>query len=141
MLPTGVSLPGTEAAGKQGSRRMSRNFSESMSIAPTVAEESPEPSEGSPGPSEESPKPPAEILREMESAFKAMDVDGNGALDNAKVQAGFERSGRPVFLDDAFKSILENLLQKHGGTINFEQFKEIAGKASFSPTPSTASAN
>merc|ERR1711865_686052 len=107
---------------------------ESMSIGPTLAEESPEPSEESPG-------PPAEILREMESAFKAMDVNGDGALDNAKVQAAFERSGRPIFSDDSLKPILEDLLQKHGGTVNFEQFKDIAWKASFSPAPPSSSAN
>ena len=143
MIPTSVSVPGTvpTAASMRGSRRMSRGFSESMSIGPTLAEESPEPSEGSPGPSEESPKPPAEILREMESAFKAMDVNGDGALDSAKVQAAFERSGRPVFSDGALKPILEDLLQKHGGTVNFEQFKDIAWKASFSPAPPASSTN
>ena len=138
-----VSAPGTlpTAASARASRRMSRGFSESLSIGPTLAEESPEPSEGSPGPSEESPKPPAEILREMETAFKAMDVNGDGALDNAKVQAAFERSDGPVFSDGALKPILEDLLQKHGGKVDFEQFKDIDWKSSFSPTSPSSSAN
>ena len=81
------------------------------------------------------------MLREMETAFKAMDVNGDGALDNAKVQAAFERSDGPVFSDGALKPILEDLLQKHGGKVDFEQFKDIDWKSSFSPTSPSSSAN
>ena len=112
-----------------------------MSIGPTVAEEGPEPLEESPEPSEERPKSPAEILHEMDSAFREMDVNCDGTLDHAEVQAAFERSGTSMFSDDTLQPILEDLLQMHGGRVNFDQFKDIAWKAFSSSSSSTASAS
>ena len=75
----------------------------------------------------------------LANAFNALDLDGNGTLDHSEVQKAFADSGQSVFTDDSFKPILEELLEQHGGVINFEQFKDLAWKGNLAASLRTAS--
>jgi len=66
----------------------------------------------------------------LESTFKAIDLDGSGTLDLSEVQEAFKKGGKLHFNDETLKPILEDLLKKNGGEVNFEQFKSIAWQAS-----------
>ena len=71
----------------------------------------------------------------LESVFKEADLNGNGTLDREEVEAAFKNSGTLSFSDESLQPVLEEFLEKHGGKINFEQFKDIAWKASVSSAP------
>lgn len=66
----------------------------------------------------------------LESVFTAADSNGNGTLDRDEVEAAFKKSGSLHFSDESLRPILEDVLEKNGGRISFEQFKDIAWKAS-----------
>tara|TARA_B100000768_G_C11177311_1_gene331353 strand:- start:113 stop:733 length:621 start_codon:yes stop_codon:yes gene_type:complete len=76
---------------------------------------------------------------QLAGAFKALDINGDGTLDHSEVQKAFADSGQSVFTDDSFKPILEELLEQHGGAINFEQFKDLAWKGNLAASLRTAS--
>jgi len=67
----------------------------------------------------------------LEPVFKAMDSKGDGTLCHAEVKAALKDSGTLTFTDESLQSILE----VHGERVNFEQFKDIAWKASISAAP------
>lgn len=79
------------------------------------------------------------LSRSLEAVFKAADVNGKGTLDRAETEtafgAAFKESGTLSFSEKALEPILEELVELHGGRVNFEQFKEIAWKASVSSAP------
>jgi hypothetical protein len=62
----------------------------------------------------------------LAAAFNALDLNGDGTLDHSEVHKAFADSGQSIFTDDSFKPVLEKLLEEHNGTINFDQFKDIA---------------
>ena len=66
----------------------------------------------------------------LESVFKAAASDGDGTLDRDEVEAAFKKSETLHFSDESLLPILEDILEKNGGKASFEQFKEIAWKAS-----------
>ena len=75
---------------------------------------------------------------QLAGAFKALDLNGDGTLDHLEVQQAFAVSGNSMFADEPFKPILEDLLQKHKGRINFEQFKDIAWQGNLAASPTTS---
>lgn len=66
----------------------------------------------------------------LESVFKAAASDGDGTLDRDEVEAAFKESDTLHFSDESLLPILEDILEKNGGRASFEQFKDIAWKAS-----------
>ena len=66
----------------------------------------------------------------LESVFKAADSNGDGTLDRDEVEAAFKKSDALQISDESLLPILEDILDKNGGRASFEQFKEIAWKAS-----------
>ena len=66
----------------------------------------------------------------LESVFKTAASDGDGTLDRDEVEAAFKKSETLHFSDESLLPILEDILEKNGGRASFEQFKEIAWKAS-----------
>ena len=65
----------------------------------------------------------------LEKAFKQFDLDGNGTLDKSELAQAYKAAGRSVS-DVALEKSMK-LLDKDGdGLINFEEFKDIAVKAS-----------
>ena len=71
----------------------------------------------------------------LESAFKAADVNGDGSLCHAEVEAAFKSSGALTFSEEALKPLLEDLLEQHGGRINYAQFKDVAWRATVNSAP------
>ena len=76
----------------------------------------------------------------LESTFKAIDLDGSGTLDREECKAAFGKSGHLRFSDAALEPILNDLLDKHGGEINFEQFKSVAWKGLVAAPPESPAA-
>ena len=66
----------------------------------------------------------------LESVFKAADSNGDGTLDRDEVEAAFKKSDALQISDESLMPILGDILDKNGGRASFEQFKEIAWKAS-----------
>ena len=66
----------------------------------------------------------------LESVFKAADSNGDGTLDRDEVEAAFKKSDALQISDESLLPILDEILDKNGGRASFEQFKEIAWKAS-----------
>jgi len=66
----------------------------------------------------------------LESVFKAADSNGDGTLDRDEVEAAFKKSDALQISDESLLPILDDILDKNGGRASFEQFKEIAWKAS-----------
>ena len=62
--------------------------------------------------------------------IKAADSNGDGTLDRDEVEAAFKKSDALQISDESLLPILKDILDKNGGRASFEQFKEIAWKAS-----------
>ena len=66
----------------------------------------------------------------LESVFKAADSNGDGSLGRDEVEAAFKKSDALQISDESLLPVLEDILGNNGGRASFEQFKEIAWRAS-----------